>query len=358
MAFLDILKKDAGWTPELEKIVQKELPNLDLSNQVKFDDKSKRVSSGFSKVAQGTWKDKEGKETKVAVKMLELKSGWGFGEDRLIKRLLREIIAWKSIKGDHIVPLFGFIRRPIALISPWYEEGTVLEYLERNPNVNRYHLFLDVARGLDALHPTLVHGDLKAQNVLVTKEGKAVLCDFGSSRVQDALAVPRGLTTANDSTAATTVLFRSPELLGTKNPVPTLASDIWAMGCLAIQIILNRLPWAHHGIESHIFAPEAIKGDVPLVREWDPRNLDEKSWWKTISTHCWELDPTARCTAKTLLEDGIKMVTLQMDPFLMGRTLTKACTAAGRKNISEFVLEREYGLHKDALCVEVIEAAA
>ncbi|KAG8939656.1 hypothetical protein FRC03_006137 [Tulasnella sp. 419] len=130
------------------------------------------------------------------------------------------------------------------------------------------------------------------------------------------------------------------------------------MGCLAIQIILNRLPWAHHGIESHIFAPEAIKGDVPLVREWDPRNLDEKSWWKTISTHCWELDPTARCTAKKLLEDGIKMVTLQMDPFLMGRILTKACTAAGRKNISEFVLEREYGLHKDALCVEVIEAAA
>ncbi|KAG8943913.1 hypothetical protein FRC03_002275, partial [Tulasnella sp. 419] len=227
MSFLDILKKDAGWTPELEKIVQKELPNLDLSNQVKFDDKSKRVSSGFSNVTQGMWKDKEGKETKVAVKMLEVKSGWGFGEDRLIKRLLREIIAWKSVKGDHIVPLFGFIRNPIALISPWYEEGTVLEYLERNPNANRYHLFLDVARGLDALHPTLVHGDLKAQNVLVTKEGKAVLCDFGSSRVQDALAVPRGLTTVNDSTA-TTVLFRSPELLGSKNPVPTLASDIWA----------------------------------------------------------------------------------------------------------------------------------
>ncbi|KAG8914092.1 hypothetical protein FRC02_005115, partial [Tulasnella sp. 418] len=155
MSFLDILRKDAGWTPELEKIVQKELPNLDLSNQVKFDDKSKRVSSGFSNVTQGTWKDKEGKETKVAVKMLEVKSGWGFGEDRLIKRLLREIIAWKSIKGDHIVPLFGFIRRPIALISPWYEEGTVLEFLERNPDVNRYHLFLDVARGLDALHPTL-----------------------------------------------------------------------------------------------------------------------------------------------------------------------------------------------------------
>ncbi|KAG8917070.1 hypothetical protein FRC02_003384 [Tulasnella sp. 418] len=215
--------------------------------------------------------------------------------------------------------------------------------------------FLDVARGLDALHPTLVHGDIKAQNVLVTKEGKAVLCDFGSSRVQDALAVPSGLTTANDSTA-TTVLFRSPELLGTNNPVPTLASDIWAMGCLAIQIIVNRPPWAHYGIESHIFAPEAIKGDMPLERVWHPGTMDEIKWWKYIKHRCWKLDPEERCTAKKLLEDGIRMVTRQMDPFLMGHILTKACTVAGRK-ISEFVLEREYGLPKDALCAEVIEAA-
>jgi serine/threonine protein kinase len=41
---------------------------------------------------------------------------------------------------------------------------------------------LDIASGLAYLHPAVVHRDLKPQNVLLDKQGRAKIADFGISR--------------------------------------------------------------------------------------------------------------------------------------------------------------------------------
>jgi serine/threonine protein kinase len=41
---------------------------------------------------------------------------------------------------------------------------------------------LDIASGLAYLHPAVVHRDLKPQNVLLDKHGRAKIADFGISR--------------------------------------------------------------------------------------------------------------------------------------------------------------------------------
>ncbi len=43
----------------------------------------------------------------------------------------------------------------------------------------------DVASGLAYLHPSVIHRDLKPQNVLLDRAGRAKIADFGISRFKD-----------------------------------------------------------------------------------------------------------------------------------------------------------------------------
>lgn len=50
---------------------------------------------------------------------------------------------------------------------------------------------IDIAAGLSHLHPTIVHRDLKPQNVLLDKEGRAKIADFGLSRLKVSSSLSR-----------------------------------------------------------------------------------------------------------------------------------------------------------------------
>lgn len=49
-------------------------------------------------------------------------------------------------------------------------------------SVQILQLGVDIASGLAYLHPHVIHRDLKPQNVLLDKEGRAKIADFGISR--------------------------------------------------------------------------------------------------------------------------------------------------------------------------------
>ena len=103
----------------------------------------------------------------------------------------------------------------------------------------------DLCEGLAYIHGEgIVHRDVKLENVLVGPDGRAVLSDFGISRIFD-----KGLREQIDLTMVTivdegTAPFRlgtghymAPEL---KKPVPapaTPASDAWALGVLVFRLL-------------------------------------------------------------------------------------------------------------------------
>ena len=86
---------------------------------------------------------------------------------------------WKRLKHQNIVPFIGVTQDPLQFVSEWMPNGTLTDYLGKNPGANRIGLvrlsraintlpkpiffkLLDVAEGLAYLHAKhTTHGDLK-----------------------------------------------------------------------------------------------------------------------------------------------------------------------------------------------------
>jgi len=73
------------------------------------------------------------------------------------------------------------------------------------------------------------------QNVLVDKDGVGQLCDFGLTRfMEDGLE--SGLTTTTAHTGTTRYLAYELVEYDDDKPIPTMATDVYALGCLGLEV--------------------------------------------------------------------------------------------------------------------------
>merc|ERR1712174_28873 len=110
----------------------------------------------------------------------------------------------------------------------------------------------DIAQGLRFLHaanPQVIHGDLKAANVLVDRKFRAKVADFG-------LSSKRGLGCTG------TPLWMAPELLrGESN---TTSSDVYAFGISLYEIYSRKDPYWDEEEKGDILK-KVLKGKRPPV---------------------------------------------------------------------------------------------
>ncbi|XP_062208867.1 mitogen-activated protein kinase kinase kinase 18-like [Phragmites australis] len=98
-----------------------------------------------------------------------------------------------------------------------------------------------VAAALRYLHDFagVVHGDVKGRNVLVGCDavgGGAKLADFGTARLVSE-AAPRG--------PLGTPAWMAPEVA--RGGATTPASDVWSLGCTALELLTGKRPWSELG---------------------------------------------------------------------------------------------------------------
>lgn len=104
--------------------------------------------------------------------------------------------------------------------------------------------FADVCEGLDYVHALgIVHRDVKLENVLIGPDGRAVLSDFGISRIFDdelrqrldiTLTMPQDEKVLN---CLGSVHYLAPELQGANPEKATTSSDAWALGILLFRLL-------------------------------------------------------------------------------------------------------------------------
>jgi serine/threonine-protein kinase len=172
-------------------------------------------------------------ERKAAVKFLNLAlTGRGLEE-----RFKREGAILGRLSHENIAKLLD------AGLTATGQPYLVIEHVEGEP-IDRYcdryrlnidqriKLFLDVLSALAHAHANLViHRDIKAPNVLVSKDGQVKLLDFGIAKLLEGegQAAPSTMLT-QEAGAPLTPEYAAPEQI-TGSPVTT-ATDVYALGVL------------------------------------------------------------------------------------------------------------------------------
>ncbi|KAM0833876.1 hypothetical protein ACQ4PT_063992 [Festuca glaucescens] len=142
----------------------------------------------------------------------------------------------------------------------------------------------DVLRGLAYIHgQSLVHGDVKARNIVIGADGRAKIADFGCAR-----------TAGSDRPIGGTPAFMAPEVARGEEQGP--AADVWALACAIIEMATGRAPWC--GIDNVLAAVHRIgyTDAVPEVPAW----LSPEA--KDFLATCFARDARDRATAAELLE--------------------------------------------------------
>ncbi|MFI6481619.1 protein kinase [Nonomuraea sp. NPDC050663] len=121
------------------------------------------------------------------------------------------------------------------IVMDFYEAGSLYGRLRTSgalpvPDVLR--IGVKVAAALAAVHEAGVfHGDIKPQNILMSKYGEPALADFGVARMLDVGQLSSNTLTLTPHHAAPEVLNGSPQ---------TVSSDVYALGSTLYQLLSGR----------------------------------------------------------------------------------------------------------------------
>jgi len=180
-------------------------------------------------------------------------------------------------------------------------EGVQLSELLAQPALDadrlrhRVGLLAQVARAVGSAHRAgVVHADLKPSNVLVDRDDRAWVIDWGLARTAE--AAPQGFAAG---TVTGTLGWMAPEQARGDEGQVGPGADIWALGCMLWCLLHGEPPHAHQdpirGLRRTVRA-QAIGGP--------PDRLDaaSRALWR-IAARCLQPDPALRFSDGCVLAD-------------------------------------------------------
>jgi len=248
---------------------------------------------GYSDIWRGEWSPPGQSPIPVAVKILldirKRSAGETRDSTKLTKYLIREVRVWRTLHHPNVLPFFGFLTTPeLCLVSPWYQHGNIIKYLQEHPNADRLRLVYDVLKGMTYLHyRNVVHDNMKPSNVLVNDQGEASVADFGFAGIKDSQET--GLTTSVAYDGAN-VRYTAPEMLTEEGMRGSQASDVYSVAMVALEMLSGRRPYYRFRATGRIVMSIAA-GGTPSLEDYEITSSD-RVW--PILTKCWAIESYER----------------------------------------------------------------
>ena len=200
----------------------------------------------------------------VAVKVLKEEFS---SNESFVNRFKMEAQAAARLSHPNIVNVYDVIDEGDShyIIMELIEGITLKSYIAKKGRLEvkeTIGIAIQVAQGMSAAHQhNIIHRDIKPQNIIVSRDGKVKVADFGIARAASS--------NTQDLNAMGSVHYISPEQA--KGEPVDARSDIYSLGITMFEMVTGRLPFdgentlsvAMAHLENPITPPKVCNPDIP-----------------------------------------------------------------------------------------------
>lgn len=208
------------------------------------------------------------------------------------------------------------------IVMELVEGITLKKYIEKKARLSvkeAVSIAIQMAMGIEAAHNNhIIHRDIKPQNIIISKEGKVKVTDFGIAKAATSNTIT--------SNVMGSVHYTSPEQV--RGGFSDEKSDIYSLGITLFEMLTGRVPF--NGETTVAVAIKHIQEQMPSVREFVPEipiSVEQ------IVKKCTQKSPDRRYqSAPELIEDLKKSLISPDENFVR---LDETDASGATKNVSD-----------------------
>jgi serine/threonine protein kinase len=223
-----------------------------------------------------------------------------------LDEMKKEINALRRLRHPRLVRFIGACLQPplLLLVTEFMPGGSLHDRLfgsrrggdqQLSPS-QKQRISYQMAEGMAFLHSQkVVHRDMKSMNILIDAAQNAKICDFGLAQQMDAGAqthIARKLDGEGGSPR-----YMAPECYDAAHGKLTEKVDVWAMGCILIELFGGVLPYADCNTMAQLSARILVERRPPDVPPAIPAQLAR------LISACVQFEMARRITASDLVKE-------------------------------------------------------